>query len=177
VGVTETGSGSVGGVPDEPISRRVLLGGAAAVLLGGCDDEATPAPNPAPSQTPPDEQSGDEQLVGRAARSARHLLGAYASLGVGHPDTRRTTAPLRAHLVEHLTAWGERPTDVRRRPRASRSRQRAIANVSAAERRASDLRVADAVAAESGELARVLASVAAAHAQHAVMLEQLERSS
>jgi hypothetical protein len=165
-------------VPDESISRRVLLlGGATALLVSGCDDEPDAAPTPtvdsepaSPDSTP--EVTGDDVLVDRAVAGARDLAAAYAALAARHPDTRRTTAPLRAHVVEHLTALGEEPV-AGGRARAVRSRQQAVRAVLAAERAASAARLDDAVAAASGDLARVLASIGASHAQHALVLERL----
>lgn len=170
-------SGSVARVPEEPISRRVLLlGGATVVLIGGCDDESSIIPTPPedsqPSSPGTPKATGDERLVERAVDGARDLDAAYAALGARHPDTRRTTAPLRAHLVEHLTALGDEPASGGRTS-AVRSRTRAVEAVLTAERAASAARLDDAVAAASGDLARVLASIGASHAQHALVLEGL----
>jgi len=178
------GSGSVARVPAQQISRRVLLGAATAALLSGCDDEPAPPPR-TPGTADPDPNPptggtggaapadpGDDRLVANAVASGRELAGAYAALVARHPDTGPPTAPLREHLREHLTALGHDggPTT---QATAARTRQRAVRTVMTAERAASSARLADAVAAASGDLARALASIAASHAQHALVLEEL----
>jgi hypothetical protein len=171
-------------VPAQPISRRLLLGAATATLLSGCDDEPAASPRPPGTTGPgPDPTAGgtasagapdaaDDRLVANAVASGRELAGAYTALVARHPDTARATAPLRAHLREHLAALGDEARPTRPAP-AVRSRQRAVMAVMTAERAASSARLEDAVAAASGDLARALASIAASHAQHALVLEQL----
>jgi hypothetical protein len=182
-------------VPAQQISRRLLLGATTAALLSGCNDEPTAAPSPPattdadpgatagdpdPTAGDPDptaggngtEVSADDRLVANAVAGALGLAGAYAALAARHPDTRRTTAPLRAHLREHLAALGEEGRPTRKEP-AARSRSRAVQAVLTAEQAASAARTEDAVAAASGDLARALASIAACHAQHAIVLEEL----
>lgn len=99
-------------------------------------------------------------------------MGDYTGLVAVHPEVRRAVVPLRAHLVEHLTALGERAGS--RAERSPRSRQRALRALLATERTASQERLADARTADSGDLARVLASIAASHAQHALLLDRLD---
>jgi hypothetical protein len=173
-------------VPEEPISRRVLLlGGATALLVSGCDDEPAAAPTTPTGSEPASEPgsepgspgstaevTGDDALVERAIARARDLAAAYAALAARHPDTRRTTAALRAHVNEHLTALGQEPA-ADGQVRSVRSRKQAVRAVLTAERRASAARLDDAVAAFSGDLARVLASIGASHAQHVLVLERL----
>lgn len=167
-------SGSVAGVPEEPFSRRVLLGGATALLLGGCegDPSGTPTPSQGSSRSKGSDApapTGDEQLVTRALRSAARLAAAYRTLAARHPETRSLARPLRAHLLEHLTAFGG--TEQATAPVRSSLRD-ALDGLLAQERAASQGRAEDAVVAESADLARTLASVAAAHAQHVVVLER-----
>lgn len=185
-------------MPAPPISRRLLLCATTAVLLSGCSDEPAAAPrspattgadpgsttaDPSPTtadpkptaggtDSPDTEVSADDPLVANAVAGALELAGAYTALVVRHPDTRRTTAPLRAHLLEHLAALGDDGRPTRPAP-AARSRRRAVQAVVTAERAAAAARMEDAVAAASGDLARALASIAASHAQHAVELEEL----
>jgi hypothetical protein len=100
-------------------------------------------------------------------------VGDYTGLVAAHPEVRRAVVPLRAHLVEHLTALGESAGN---EPAPSaRSRRRALDALAAAERTATQDRLADARTAASGDLARVLASIAASHAQHVVVLDGLSR--
>jgi hypothetical protein len=153
----------------------VLLGGATALLLGGCDDEPSATPVPSQAAEPPDgpaaaAPSGDERLVVRVLRSTGELAGAYAAVAARHPSTRSMTRPLRGHLLEHLTAFGQ-PDPPEAAP-ASASLRRAVNRLLVGERAAAAARAEDAVAAVSGDLARTLASVAASHAQHIVVLER-----
>jgi hypothetical protein len=176
-------------VPAQPISRRVLIGAATAVLLSGCDDEP---PKPSATATPaetdtatgattdpdgtgsaqPSVSPADARLVARAVTRARGLVADYAGLVAAHPDVRRAVSPLRGHLVEHLTALGEKAGS--EAARSPRSRQRALRALLATERTALQERLADARTADSGDLARVLASIAASHAQHALLLDRLD---
>jgi hypothetical protein len=158
----------------------LLLGGATALLVSGCDDEPAAAPTPTGSEPGSEpgspgstaEVTGDDALVERAIAGARDLAAAYAALAARHPDTRRTTAALRAHVNEHLTALGQEPA-ADGQGRSVRSRKQAVRAVLTAERTASAARLDDAVAASSGDLARVLASIGASHAQHVLVLERL----
>lgn len=170
----------------EAISRRLLLGAATAALLGGCTDgssttsatSASAAPAAATGGSPNSARSGevstDLRLVERAVASGRRLVADYAGLVTAHPDVRRTTAPLRDHLVEQLTALGEDVTATKPNS-AARSRQQALRTIATAERSASRARLEDAGEAASGDVARILASIAASHAQHALVLEGLPR--
>lgn len=183
------GSGSVARVPAHPISRRLLIGAATAALLSGCDDEPSRSDTATPTgsdtatgtSTGPDGIGGaqpsaspaDVRLASRAAESASRLVGDYAGLVAAHPEVRRAVVPLRAHLLEHLTALGESAGN--ESVRSPRSRQLALRALAAAERTATQERLADARTAASGDLARVLASIAASHAQHVVVLDGLSR--
>jgi hypothetical protein len=102
----------------------------------------------------------------------RRLAESYEGLAARHPGTRRATVLLRTHLREHLDALGDQAPGAAR-ARSSRSRRQALRELAAAERAASAARLDDALNAASGDLARVLASMAASHAQHALILGEL----
>jgi hypothetical protein len=164
----------------------VLAGAAATALLAACDGGSEPSRRPTPSTTTggaaepsggsdvttaPTVAASDEALVAAALDDTRRLRAVYAALTDRHPGTRRVVAPLRAHLDEHLAALGDDGASTGARPTTvARSRPKALRSVRRSEQQASAARLADAVAAESGDLARVLAAMAAAHAQHALVL-------
>lgn len=160
-----------------------------ALLVTGCDEPSsapatTSAPTPPPetpalggraddgSPPPASTASSDQNLVARAVEQTRRLAESYDGLAVRHPGTRRATALLRTHLREHLDALGDQAPATARRP-TPRSRRRAVRALAAAEQAASAARLDDALIAASGDLARVLASMAASHAQHALILSEL----
>lgn len=149
-----------------------------ASTTGPADSEAgTSGADPAADGVIDDSSTGDQELVAAAVADARDLVTAYAALPEQHRELRRVAAPLQAHLLEHLAALGE-PAEPSTAPAAPARRQAVrhlVRHLVRAERRARDARADDAVSAGSGDLARVLASIAASHAQHAVVLESWTR--
>lgn len=132
--------------PHLPRRAALALGAAGVVALAGCDDGSS-TPVPPPSPTPDADQAlVDEAVAGITA--VWRLTGGRAPLAAVH----------RAH-VEALE--GELSGTPRRLgTEALRKREEALRV---------DL-VAAAMAAESGELARLLASMSAAVAQQVVVL-------
>jgi hypothetical protein len=167
--------------------RRSLLAtgatGAAALLLTGCSGGERKAAERGLA-------SLDERLRGRAARGSAALLDRYDRTLAAHPGLAGRLAPLRADVARHVKAFGG--TAVRggsgspqvpaspgapsgaRAPRDAgadvpRDPRRALAALADAERAAAD-GLTRALDGAPPELARLLASVAAAGAVHAYLL-------
>ena len=150
------------GTPGLPTTRRAALAGSVAGVLAGagCDlrPDAAPrseAPSPSASAEDPDAALADEAV----ARS-RHLLGLV--LAVPHRD-RRAVAGLAALHRAHLGAL-----QAPQRPgrHAGPSAKPALSSVRRAEAALQRRLARLAVSAESGQLARVLASMSAGIAAH-----------
>lgn len=146
----------------------MLAAGALPALLLACDgDGANPVTgDPATAA----QESADGELVDRALRDAVGLAARYDAVLERHRSLRARLARLRAEVREHVEvlsgASGDSAVDGGRRASAPRSRAAARRWLAAAERDALRRRRRDAGAAESGELGRVFASIAACHAQH-----------
>jgi hypothetical protein len=101
----------------------------------------------------------------------------YDAVIAAHPLLAERLGPLREETVRHVAAFG----GVRRSPRPTASASAsapapgtprdALAGLAAAERALADRRAGDLIEVP-GELARLLASVAAAGAAHAYLLTQ-----
>lgn len=172
--------------------RRTLLAGAAlggAALLTGCSEDSGP--------DRAEHSSAAERLRKRSARDSTTLLARYDATLAAHPALESRLRPLRSEVARHAEAFGDEraaaspggasdgpahdagapasgPSPHGARPsgppvpedeRAARS---ALAD---AERRLADTR-AKALIAAPPELARLLASVAAAGAVHAYLLAE-----
>jgi hypothetical protein len=159
------------------LRRRSLLAGAAgAALLVGCsseDDSSTAAAGP----------SAAERARARVARDSEVLAERYAAVIAAHPALAATLTPLRAEVVRHAKAFGgaDAPSESAS-PSASGSpsplpvrvptdEKSALAELATAERKLADRR-AKALLEVPGELARLMASVAAAGAGHAFLLAE-----
>jgi hypothetical protein len=146
---------------------------AAGGLLTGCSDDDESPTVDEPDAASPDE-SVDDALAERALRDTTRLAAIYDAVIARHRRLRPTLSGARADLQEHLDvlsgALGDTDADPGRPPAVPGSAR-------AAERRLADVETAmvrrrrrDAVDAESGELARLLASIAASHAQRGELL-------
>lgn len=151
--------------PSGPRRRSLLASAAGAALLAGCS--AGPDGDDGPSAV--------ARARARAARDSRELLGRYDAVLAAHPGLADRLRPLRAQVAAHAAAF-EEGTTVTASPTASASAtpvpaagKDAVAGLAAAERSLSDRRAKDLLKAP-GELARLLASVAAAGAAHAYLL-------
>ncbi|MEU0130414.1 MULTISPECIES: hypothetical protein [unclassified Streptomyces] len=113
-----------------------------------------------------------------AARSGVALLARYDRVAAAHPLTGAGLAPLRAAVRAHLAALGgppEDPSPAAPAPSASATDAKAaLRELAAEERRVADDRAAALLKADP-ELARLLASVAAAGAAHAYLLTELAK--
>ncbi|MGH4035350.1 hypothetical protein ACQB60_41330 [Actinomycetota bacterium Odt1-20B] len=164
--------------------RRSLLTGAAGAagtaLLAGCSGASGPDADERPSAA--------RRLRGRAVQDSTELLARYDAVLAAHPGLRARLAPLRAEVARHKAAFAEglpeaTPSSGPAGPSASPStgaspvpsvpgdEKAAARGLAAAERELSDRR-GTALLDAPPELARLLASVAAAGAAHAYLLTE-----
>ncbi|MFJ9751077.1 hypothetical protein [Streptomyces chartreusis] len=171
--------------PAGPRRRALLASVAGAALLVGCTsrpDESDGGTSGSPSLA--------EKARARAARDSDDLVGRYDAVLAAHPVLAPVVGPLRAEALRHAAAFGPgpsagsptpsgTPTGGTASPSASASasvsvptnERDALADLAAAERALADRR-AKALLDVPGELARLLASVAAAGAVHAYLLTE-----
>ncbi|MFJ4370528.1 hypothetical protein [Streptomyces chartreusis] len=171
--------------PSGPRRRALLASVAGAALLVGCTsrpDESDGGTSGGPSLA--------EKARARAARDSEDLVGRYDAVLAAHPVLAPVVGPLRAEALRHAAAFGPgpsagsptpsgTPTGGTASPSASPSasvsvptnERDALAGLAAAERALADRR-AKALLDVPGELARLLASVAAAGAVHAYLLTE-----
>ncbi|MFG2502590.1 hypothetical protein ACGFSB_30795 [Streptomyces sp. NPDC048441] len=165
--------------------RRSLLTGAAgaagAALLSGCSDSASTDSDERPSTA--------ERLRARAARDSGELLGRYDAVLAAHPALAGRLEPLRVEVKRHEAAFAEglaspsasasaspsASPSVSPSPAASPSvptdEKEAVRDLAKAERELAGRR-GSALLDAPDELARLLASVAAAGAAHAYLLTE-----
>nr|WP_202478054.1 hypothetical protein [Streptomyces sp. SID5470] len=157
----------------------MLASVAGGALLVGCSD-GTGDSEEGTAGSP----SVVERVRVRAARDSRGIVERYDAVLAAHPTLTERVGPLRAEAVRHVEAFGEKVTTAS--PAASGSaspspsatvpatEKDALAQLAAAERALADRR-AEALLDVPGELARLLASVAAAGAVHAYLLTEAAR--
>lgn len=165
------------GVPPGPRRRTLLASAAGAALLVGCTSE------PDSTATGAGSPSVAERTRARAARDSAGLVQEYDAAIAAFPVLAQRLAELRAEVVRHAEAFGgaeptPAPTPTSASPSASPtasaapvSEQQALAGLAAAERTLMDRRT-QALLDVPGELARLLASVAAAGAAHVYLLTE-----
>lgn len=176
----ETGVGRTG-----TTRRRALLatGAAAAAVLTGCSS-GTPA-GPRTKGTSADPAAAAAELRRRLAARSTALLGEYDAVVLRHPALRDRLAPLREAVAAHagaLSGTAASPPASSGAPSGAPATASAIAGgsvaddpaaalraLAASERRTSAEHTASLMDAEP-ELARLLASVAAAGSAHAYLL-------
>ncbi|MEU7061217.1 hypothetical protein [Streptomyces sp. NPDC046197] len=177
-------------VPAGPRRRSLLASAAGAALLVGCSagsdgsgrsDDAGTSGSPSPS----------ERARALAAGDSQELLEHYDAVIAAHPALAQRLRPLRAEVVAHREAFGSTvgvqagsgaPAGSGASPGAGGvpaagvpslavpgDEKDALAGLADAERALADRRI-DALLQVPGELARLLASVAAAGAAHAYLL-------
>ncbi|MGW7222042.1 hypothetical protein [Streptomyces sp. NPDC054826] len=170
------------GTRSGPRRRSLLAVAPAALLAAGCsagsyDSAAVGGPRP----------SAADRTRARAARDSRELAGRYDAVIAAHPGLAERLRPLRADVVRHAGAFappkGSSPSPS---PSASASAsspapsaspavpataKEALAGLAAAERELADRRTRELLDAP-GELARLLASAAAAGAAHVYLLTE-----
>ncbi|MGW7418171.1 hypothetical protein [Streptomyces sp. NPDC054863] len=157
-----------------PTTRRRALawsGAAAAGLLAGCSDGGTSSSGSAGTQPSTAVRKAALHLRETAARTSTDLLAHYDALLKKHPGEAARLKPLRAEVARQAKVLrgtgragaGTAPVTVATDARA------AVRELAEAEQRASDAHLA-AVVPATPELARLLASVAAAGAVHVYLL-------
>jgi hypothetical protein len=167
----------------------LLVGAAGAGLLVGCSSGGEG------SDVTGDGPSAVERARARVARDSEALVERYDAVIATHPDLTALLTPLRAEVVRHARAFGGGRAAGAGRTGAGRtaasasaspsgspsssaspspvpeSPEAALAGLAAAERKLADRR-AKALLGAPGEVARLMASVAAAGAGHAYMLTE-----
>ena len=145
-----------------PRRRAVLTGGLAVPLaaLAGCSGGAAHGAPADPTA----------ELSGRAARDSTALLARYDATAAAHPALADRLRPLRAQVALHLAAFTPPGGSPGPAPGVPADQNAALATLADAERRIADTRTA-ALQDAPPELARLLASVAAAGACHAALLQ------
>ncbi|WP_327326400.1 hypothetical protein OG735_30900 [Streptomyces sp. NBC_01210] len=144
----------------------ILTGAAATALLTGCSTDEPEGRRTAGSA--PDRARAEAALRRRLAATSGALRDQYDAVIRQHPALAGQLNALRAAVAEHVTALGG-TTRVAPPVPVPADAGAAVKALAAAERRTSDAHTAALVDAEP-ELARLLASVAAAGAAHAYLL-------
>ncbi|MFF1731896.1 hypothetical protein [Streptomyces sp. NPDC058247] len=162
------------GAPAGPRRRSLLASVAGAALLTGCSDGEDSASDGARGAR---SVSAGQRIKARAARDSGDLLDRYEAALAAHPALAARLGPLRDEVARHAKSFGaparpaapasaSPPPSPSASPASEKDTVRALA---AAERELADRRAAALVDAPA-ELARLLASVAAAGAGHAYLL-------
>lgn len=147
-----------------PRRRSLLASAAGAALLVGCSTDGDD------SESTGGSESAAERARARAATDSETLLRHYDAVLAAHPTLAERLDPLRAEVVRHATAFGgngSAPSATATAPPSASATavpataSDALAGLAAAERSLADRR-AKALLDLPGELARLLASVAAA---------------
>ncbi|MFE9728309.1 hypothetical protein ACFYQ5_33225 [Streptomyces sp. NPDC005794] len=163
------------------MTRRGALTATGAFALGavltGCG--GGPGARTAPGDTEARAASlrAGTALRAAAARDSASLLSRYEQLAATHPVTEAGLAPMGAAVREHLTALGgpaKAAGGPSTPPAAATDARAALKELAAEERRVADVRATALLTAEP-ELARLLASIAAAGAAHAYLLTELAK--
>ncbi|MER5552713.1 hypothetical protein ABT001_13695 [Streptomyces sp. NPDC002793] len=164
------------------MTRRGALTTTGAVALGavltGCGGgEAHTAPGGTDAGTA--SLRARNALRAAAARDSASLLSRYEQLAAAHPVTEAGLAPMGAAVREHLAALGgpakkASGSPAPAPPAAVTGARAALKELAAEERRVADGRATALLTAEP-ELARLLASIAAAGAAHAYLLTELAK--
>ncbi|MEV2216661.1 hypothetical protein AB0H86_35475 [Streptomyces sp. NPDC050997] len=168
--------------PSGPRRRALLVSAAgAAALSAGCSagsDGSGERAGGSPSVT--------ARARARAARDSRGLTERYDAVLTAYPALADRLGPLRAAVARHTEAFGgaaqgasgkaseaaaSPPPSASPSPAVPGTERDALAELAAAERSLADRR-AKALLEVPGELARLLASVAAAGAAHAYLLTE-----
>ncbi|WP_328768301.1 hypothetical protein [Streptomyces sp. NBC_00286] len=169
--------------PSGPRRRSLLASaaGAGAALLTGCSTSESS------SETTEEAASAADRARARAARDSEGLAARYEAVLAAHPALASRLTPLRAEVVRHAKAFGggkrasatpsasasSSPAASASAPAASvpAREEDALAELASAERALADRRT-KALEEVPGELARLLASVAAAGAVHVYLLTE-----
>jgi len=151
------------------VSRRAVLYTGAAFLVVGCtaeDDQSRAERVPPP----------DELLRRAVAADESRLLEMYAATQLAHPDLAELVTPFVRRHQEHLQAVGGAVSQATPTPTSSATpgdRAITLGRLAEAEAAAARTREADCLRAVDGELARLLASIAACESLHEPVVAQL----
>lgn len=165
-----------------PRRRSLLAAAPAALLVAGCSAGSEN------SDTGGSRPSAADRTRARAARESQDLAARYDAVLAAHPKLAERLRPLRAEVVRHAEAFGGTAkaspspsvsgagaTPSTPSPAAVPVKEKdALAQLAAAERELAGART-KALLDAPGELARLLASVAAAGAAHAYLLTEAGR--
>lgn len=157
------------------LGRRAFLasgGLVTAALATGCgavDDFLDDGPDPASA---PESESSDERLVAAALSDQERLLATCLAVRARHGSVRAALGPLVEHHRTHVRILGGEPSHRRARSGVSSSARDALKALRGDEGGAARRRARDALRAESGELARVLAAIGASERQHEYVLDE-----
>ncbi|SHM66957.1 hypothetical protein SAMN05216499_11341 [Actinacidiphila paucisporea] len=142
---------------------------AAVVAAGAGCGKGADGPSDAAQDNAPATLPGAAEKA-RAVRDSTELIGRYDAAAAAHPALAARLRPLRAEVARHVEAFGGKPPAAVPSPAApAATAAQALAGLAAAERALADRRAATALTVP-GELARLIASVAAAGAGHAALL-------
>ncbi|MFI1732683.1 hypothetical protein ACH40E_26440 [Streptomyces acidicola] len=161
-----------------PHRRSLLAGAAGAVLLVGCSPGSE-------SATTVGSRPAADRARARVARDSEALAERYTAVLAAHPALTGLLDPLRAEVVRHAEAFGggaSATPSASKSPSAPASRsaspspvptdeKSALAELARHEKQLADRRT-KALLEVPGELARLMASVAAAGAGHAFLLTE-----
>jgi hypothetical protein len=150
----------------------MVTGAAAASLLTGCSGEESQGRRTGGSapDSARDSARAEAALRRRTAAASGALRDQYDAVIAQHPALAGQLAQLRAAVAEHVTALaGTTPAPAATRVSVPAEAAAAVKALVAAEQRTSDAHTAALLDAEP-QLARLLASVAAAGATHAYLL-------
>ena len=142
------------------------------MLTAGCgavddllDDEKQSPESGSESESP------DEELITAALADQERLLATCLGVRARHKSTRQTLAPIVEHHREHIRVLGGEPSNQRDRSRIPSAPGKALRALRQKEAAAAKRRASNAQQAEAGELARVLAAIAASQRQHEYVLD------
>jgi Prokaryotic membrane lipoprotein lipid attachment site len=144
-------------VPLSPRRRILLITGAVALLAGCSGKEA-------------ERKRAADRLRRQAARQSAALLGRYDATLTAHPALADRLTPLHANVARHLKAFGGKRASTGE-PTVPQDEPGALTALADAERRTADARTR-ALGDAPPELARLLASVAAAGGVHAYLITE-----
>ncbi|MFB7215843.1 hypothetical protein [Streptomyces sp. NPDC056255] len=163
-------------------TRRGVFTATGAIALGavlaGCGDGAGRGQDGSGAAAKAEQASAaraEKRIRTTAARTSLELLGGYEHVIGAHPATAAGLTPLRDAVRAHAKALAPDGAQALgfTRSRATGAKA-AVGELAAAERRAADAHLAALMEAPP-ELARLLASIAAAGAAHAYLLTELAK--
>jgi len=144
-------------------SRRGVLraaAGAPIVLLVACSNDAESQPTDA-----------DDSVRSEVANNEQQLISRYDATIAAYPALASKLTPLRDQHAQHLSAMGTQPaSNDGNSPTVGKTSAAAVAELTAAERRASTERVKSSGQAAGADLIWNLALIAASESQHAAVL-------